>query len=132
MNAPCVVLSVIALALYVSAAACSGADLFLTAPEAPATPTSASSGSAMTLRLALFGRILLGLGVLVQVAATGLWCVTMRASPFAGEFGTLSILAWVMALAYAAFDLRFRMRAVGAVALPLTCLVLFWGLLHVG
>ena len=57
MNAPFVVLSVVALALYVAAAVCHGADLFLTAPAAPAAPASLTSA-----RLALLGRVLLALG----------------------------------------------------------------------
>lgn len=118
--------NVVALALYIAAAVCHGADLFLTPSETPPAPARSHT------RIAVLGLVLLVMGALFQVYATGLWCVTMRVSPFAGEFGTLSILAWVMALSYAAFDLRFRLRAVGAVALPLTCLVLFWGLLHLG
>jgi ABC-type transport system involved in cytochrome c biogenesis permease subunit len=124
MTGPFITLSAIALGLYLMAGACYGALLFLGARGAPVT--------AEPPRLAALGRPLLLIGIVVQFAATGAWCVTTHLSPFAGLYGTLSVLAWIMAIAYAVFDFRFRLPAVGAVALPLTCLVLFWGLLHSG
>lgn len=75
-------------------------------------------------------RPVLWLAVLVHFAAVGAWCVSTQRSPFASEFGTLSVFAWVIALAFVWLDLRSRLAAVGAVALPVACVVLFYGMLH--
>lgn len=116
----------IAFALYLAAAACSGAVLFLRAPAAPLL-AQANSGSPRAER---WGRPLLGLGLLAQFVAIGLWCVSTHHSPFASTYGTMAVLSWIIALAYLAVDWRSRLPAVGAIALLVACVVLFWGSLH--
>ena len=116
----------IAFGLYLAAAACSGAILFLRAPAAPLLAQENGSNS----RLARWSRPLLGLGLLAQFIAIGLWCVTTHHSPFASTYGTMSVLAWIIALAYMAVDWRGRLPLVGAIALLVACVVLFWGSLH--
>lgn len=126
MLADFALLDIVALALYLAAAVCYGAAPFLSASRAPI------SDGAPPRRLLLAGRLLLSMGIVAQFASIGLWCVRMHRSPFSGEFGTLSVLAWTIALAYLAFDVRYRLPAVGAGALPVACVALFWGLLHIG
>ena len=116
----------IAFALYLAAAACSGAVLFLRAPAAPLL-TQGNSGSP---RAAHWSRPLLGLGLLAQFIAIGVWCVSTHHSPFASAYGTMSVLAWIIVLAYLGVDWRGRLPAVGAIALLVACVVLFWGSLH--
>lgn len=116
----------LAFALYLISAVCQGASLFLRIPTAP-TQGEAGTG---TFSLSRFGRPLLLLGIVVQFAAIGAWCITTKRSPFASEFGTLSVMAWLIALAFALVDLRLRLPAVGAVALLVASTVLFWGVVH--
>lgn len=117
-------LMAIAFVLYLASAVAYGAFLFLGSPDAPAA--SPPNG----LRLGRFGRPLLVCGILVQFAAIGLWCVTTHRSPFASSFGTLAVAAWAIALAFAILDFRVRMPGVGAVALLVACLTLFWGFIQ--
>src|SRR5947207_11525938 len=112
-------LSAIGLALYIAAAVCYGAVLFL---DAPAAPTLARSKGAAP-PIARYGRILLLLGILVQFAAIGVLCVQTHRSPFASEYGTLSISAWGLALVYAILDFRVKLPALGAVSLLTACLM---------
>jgi ABC-type transport system involved in cytochrome c biogenesis permease subunit len=109
-----------ALALYVFAAVCFGAGFFLHAPAAPAVP----GGSGKPAPLLGLARPLLILGALIQIAATGVWCVTTRLSPFASEFGTLAVLALAIAILVALLDLRMRVPAIGAVAMAVASVVL--------
>ena len=122
MMGPFIPLNILALLLYAAAAAAYGAGLVLDARNAPVFDNR--------LRLPGLARPLLFTGIGVQVAATGAWCVNTHLSPFAAEYGTLSVLAWIMALALAAADLKYHITAVNAAALPIACLILFWGLLH--
>ncbi len=122
MSGPFIPLNILALLLYAAAAAGYGAGIVLDARNAPIFDNR--------LRLAGMALPLLLIGIGVQVAATGSWCVNTHLSPFAAEYGTLSVLAWIMALALAAADLKYHITAVNAVALPVACLILFWGLLH--
>jgi ABC-type transport system involved in cytochrome c biogenesis permease subunit len=117
-------LTLLAFALYLASAVCQGAVLFLRAPAAPSAQAGALPG------VARFGRPLLLAGILAQFAAIGAWCVTTHLSPFASEYGTLAVTAWAIAVAYALFDFRARLPAVGSVALLTACLVLFWGVVH--
>lgn len=117
-------LTALAFAFYLGAAVCFGAVLFL---RAPAAPTSGQPGASGVSRL---GLPLLLAGIAIQFAAIGAWCISTHRSPFASEYGTLSVTAWAIALAFALLDLRVRLPAVGAVALSVACLVLFWGVVH--
>ena len=117
-------LTVLALLCYVLTAACYGASLFL---HAPASPLLKSESSRPTL--AFFGRPLLFLGIALQFAAIGVWCATTHRSPFASEFGTLSVSAWGIAIVFALMDLRRKLPALGALALAVASLLLLRGLL---
>jgi len=111
----------LALLLFFATSAACGATLLLNAPSAPlqTTPNTVMNSEGVAVR---FVRPLLLTGVVVQFAAIGAWCVTRHLSPFASETGTLSVVAWAMAIAYAVLDWRCKMPAVGAVALLLACL----------
>lgn len=113
-------LTLLALACYVAAVVCDGGVLFVRASAAPALipkfdPTR-------------FGRPLLLFGIVLQFIAVGVWCVTTHRSPFASEFGTLSISAWAIALALAVLDFRARLPAVAAIALLVACVLLSFAL----
>lgn len=122
---PFAALSLVALAVYFAAASSAAAGLILRGRRA-GRPEGGSRPSWIPVE-----RSLVLLGIALQTAATGFWCATKHVSPFASAYGTLSVLAWVVAAAYLCVDLRFRMPAMGAIALPLTCLILLFGLLHV-
>jgi ABC-type transport system involved in cytochrome c biogenesis permease subunit len=118
-------LTAIAFVMYLAAAVCYGATLFLQAPTAPtATPATAPPPA-----VGRFSLPLLLVGILTQFAAIGSWCVHTHRSPFASEYGTLAVTAWAIALAFAYLDIRTHLAAVGAVALPVACTVLFLGIL---
>lgn len=113
-------LTALAFVFYLFAAVCYGAVLFLHSPAAPGAALPPSPPN-----VARFGRPLLFTGIALQFAAIGAWCVTTHRSPFASEYGTLSVSAWAIALSFALLDLRRRLPALGAVALLVACLVLF-------
>lgn len=117
-------LSLLAFAFYLAAVVSYGAVFFL---RSPAAPSSQAIGAPLIPRL---GRPFLLLGILAQFAAIGAWCVTMHRSPFASQFGTLSVAAWAIAISMAALDFRARLPSVGAVALLVACLLLFLGVLR--
>lgn len=117
------VLAALALVGYLLASVGYGAALFLRVPSAP-------SSSVHPSLLESVARPVLWISLLIHFGAVGAWCMTTHRSPFASEFGTLSIFAWVVALAFALVDLRSRLALVGAVALPVACVVLFYGMLH--
>ena len=117
-------LTAMAFVFYLMAAACYGAVLFLRVPAAPATAI------AFPQKVARLGQPLLFFGIIAQFVAIGAWCMTTHRSPFASEYGTLSVAAWAIALAFAVVDVRVKLPAVGAVALPLACVALFWSVLH--
>jgi ABC-type transport system involved in cytochrome c biogenesis permease subunit len=119
-------LTALAFAIYLAAAVCYGAFLFLRAPSAPTALPDAN----VPMSVARFGRPLLLAALAIHFLAIGAHCMATRRSPFASEFGTLSVAAWIIALVFAAFDLRVRLPAVGAVALLLASLLLSWGLAH--
>lgn len=119
-------LTLCAFALYVASAAFYGAILFLEASTAPKLATDAPTPPSISR----FGRPLLFLGACVQFLAIGAWCITTHKSPFASEFGSLSVLAWAIALAFGILETRRRLPAVGAVAITVTSLVLFFALLN--
>src|SRR5258708_6753519 len=106
------VLTILSLICYLASSACNGAVL-LNAPHAPAGVSTIQTTSPITR----FGRPLLLLGIVIQFFAIGMWCVSTHNSPFASETGTLTVLAWTIAIAMAALDYRSRLPAVSAVAL---------------
>lgn len=119
-------LTAFAFALYLAGAVCYGATLFLNAPAAP----GASGETSPSLWPSRIARPLLLAGIVVQFAAIGVWCMRTHHSPFAGEYGGLTVTAWAIALAFALLDLRFRLPAVGAIALLVACVVLGFGGMH--
>jgi ABC-type transport system involved in cytochrome c biogenesis permease subunit len=125
MTVPSALLSALALAFYIPASVCYAALLFLRVPAA-----GPSTGPHSPLRASRAGLILLLLGMTAQFAAIGAWCLLIHRSPFASEYGTLTVLAWIIAFAVAVCDVRFRLPAVAALALPISCLVLFVGMLY--
>ena len=118
-------LTALALLCYIGAAVCYGAVFFLLAPAAP-VPASRKPAPDTSR----FGRPLLLAGITAQFAAIGFWCVTTHRSPFAGDFGTLAVMAWAIALAVGLLDLRVKMPAVGAIALSVACVILFSAILQ--
>lgn len=102
------------LLVYVLAAMFFGAGLALRAPKP-----------------ALAGRLLFILALALHTASIGAYCVQVRQSPFASSFGTLSIAAWTIALAYVPVEFIARIPALGALAAPVSSLLLFAGLLRV-
>lgn len=120
------VLTILALTCYLASSACNGAVLFLNAPAAPAGVGALSSAGPITR----YGRPLLLLGIAVHFCAIGMWCVSTHSSPFASETGTLTVLAWMVALAMAVLDYRGRLPAVSAIALLVACLALTGGVLQ--
>lgn len=103
----------IALALYIAASVFYGAHLSLKVPG--------------HLRSA---RLFFVLGFLFHTAAIGTLCVQMQRSPFSSAFGTLSIAAWTVALLYLPTEFIWRLPALGALAVPLSSLLLFSALLR--
>lgn len=120
-------LSALSLALYLAAAVCYGAALFLrvastAAPAARKTPTP----------LARAARYLLVGGLIIHFFAIGALCLQTHRSPFAGIYGTLSITAWLLALTYLGLDFRIRLPSLGAVTLAIVCVLFSWGMVHAG
>lgn len=75
-------------------------------------------------------RLLLVIGVLAHTTAIGAFCVTVRQSPFASAFGTLSIAAWAIALLSLPLEFWKPAPSLGTLAMPVCCLMLFMGLLR--
>jgi len=119
-------LAAITLVLYMFAAACYGAVLFL---DASAAPSLAGRKGAVP-DIARYGRPALLIGICVHIAAIGALCLVTHRSPFAGEYGTLAVSSMAIAVAYAALDFRVRLPALGSLSLLAACLMLFWGLVH--
>ncbi|MCS6777835.1 MAG: cytochrome c biogenesis protein CcsA [Chloroherpetonaceae bacterium] len=119
-----VALAAVALILYLIAAVCYGAALFLRTPAAlPLSPGPPAY-------LPRIGRSLLWIGIVVQLASIGSWCVTERVTPFASEYGTRVVAAWAIAMAFAFMDRRDRWPALGVTALTMTSITLFTAFLH--
>lgn len=70
-------------------------------------------------------RIALIIGIVVHTAAIGAYCTATHISPFATGFGTLSIAAWAAALVYVPVEIFTGLTALGALGIPLDCLLLF-------
>lgn len=120
------ILTLTALALYLASSVSSGATLFLSSPAAPAGVSVLPGSNGITR----YGRPLLLAGIVIQFAAIGAWCVGTHQTPFASEAGTLSVLAWVIAIAIAVLDYRSKLPAVSAIALVFACLALVGGVLR--
>jgi ABC-type uncharacterized transport system permease subunit len=120
------ILAGVTLLVYMAAAACYGAGLFLDARAAPTPGVAAGSAP----RATRFGRPLLLLGIVINVVVIGVLCVATHRSPFASEYGTLVVSAWILAILYAALDFRAKLPALGAVTVLAACVMLFWGLIH--
>ncbi len=114
------ILTGIAFALYLSAAVCYGASLFL---DAPAAPQSIGTGTSSNRPL-LYAVRFLAAGILSQFLAVGANCAHTHHSPFASVYGTLMVAAWAIAIVYLAWDRRAKMPAVGAVAMLTDCIIL--------
>lgn len=125
MDSP--LLAAATLALYMVSAACYGAVLFLDAPAAPARGGQAARTAPAIAR---YGRPALLLGIVAHIAVIGALCMATKRSPFATEYGTLSVSAWAIAVAYAVLDFRVKLPALGSISLLAACLVLFWALVH--
>ncbi len=74
-------------------------------------------------------RWMVRVGIVLQFFAIGAYCVTVKRSPFAGMFGTLSFVGWSIAIAFALFELRLRIGVAGAIALLTSAMFLFRALL---
>jgi HemX protein len=120
-------LDCLALLVYLLAAVCFGAGMLLRAPAAPTAP-----GADRAAPMQCWAKPLLLAGILIQIGATGVWCVTTRLSPFASAFGTLAVLALAIAVAVALLELRLRAPAIGAVALAVASVVLSLAIARAG
>ena len=94
------------LALYLLGAVVLGANLFLRRPALLVTGRCIAVGAA-----------------LLHTAAIGLRCVEMRHAPFATPAEALSVLAWMVTLAYLASEVFWRLSAAGPFALGLSFLL---------
>lgn len=75
-------------------------------------------------------RLAFGLGILLHTAAIGAFCLQVRQSPFSSGFGTLSVAAWAVALLYLPIEIIGRVPALGALAAPVCCVLLFAGVVR--
>ena len=78
------------------------------------------------------GRIVAGLGVTGHMVAIGLRCIELKQAPFTTPAESLSLLAWIVALAYLAVELFWRLSATGTFALGGAFLLLMLGGLLAG
>jgi len=103
----------VALLVYVAASVFYGATLAL-----------------RTTRNTTLARALFLTAIAVHVGAIGFLCVQTRQSPFATTFGTLSIAAWAVAILYLPVEFLVKVPALGALAAPVDCLLLFAAILR--
>jgi len=75
----------------------------------------------------LAGRFAAVFGVLFHSAAIGLRCVEIQRAPFATMGESLSLLAWLVAIAYLVADIFWRVSASGTFALGLSFLLVLAG-----
>src|SRR2546423_1775581 len=108
-----IVAHAVALVVYAAAAAIYGANLALRAS-----------------RYVVFGRALFLSAMAIHFGAIGFLCVQTHQSPFASTFGTLSIAAWAVAILYVPVELIVKVPALGALAAPIDCLLLFAAILR--
>ncbi len=119
-------LTAVAFGLYLAAAVCYGAILFLDAPAAPAAMGSANA-SKLPIR---YATLFVVAGIAMLLAAIGANCVRTHHSPFASEYGTLVVAAWVISITFLVIDRRARLPALGAVAMLAVCVVLGFAYAH--
>lgn len=94
------------LALYLVGAASLGANLFLRRPA-----------------LLVTGRVVAVFGALFHFAAIGLRCAEVARAPFVTPAESLSLLAWMVVLAYLVVEALWRLSAAGPFALGLAFLL---------
>ncbi len=75
----------------------------------------------------LAGRIVAGLGATLHMVAIGLRCVELKQAPFTTPAESLSLLAWIVALAYLFVELVWRLSATGAFAMGAAFLLVTLG-----
>jgi ABC-type uncharacterized transport system permease subunit len=73
------------------------------------------------------GRVAAVLGVVLHAAAIGLRCVELKQAPFTTPAESLSLLAWIVALAYLGIELIWRISATGTFALGASFLLVLMG-----
>jgi ABC-type uncharacterized transport system permease subunit len=115
-----ILLTALSLAIFLGAAVCYSAVLFLNAPAAPAaigplTPSSRPSRYSGTLLYA---------GIAMLFFSIGSNCISTRHSPFASEYGTLLVGALATAVTFAIWDRKTRLPAAGGVATLISCMAL--------
>lgn len=108
-----IVLHGAALIAYVVAAVCYGANFAL-----------------RTRTYIAWARSFFILGILIHTSAIGSFCITTHQGPFESSFGTLSVMAWAVALAYVPLEFLSRAPAIGALAAPVASLLLFAAVLN--
>ncbi|MBC7807966.1 MAG: cytochrome c biogenesis protein CcsA [Akkermansiaceae bacterium] len=87
-------------------------------------------GAALLLRKSGWlwtGRIAAALGAVLHMVAIGLRCVELKQAPFTTPAESLSLLAWIVALAYLLVELVWRLSATGAFALGAAFLLVTLG-----
>ncbi len=119
-------LTALAFGLYLGAAVCYGAILFL---DAPAAPAAMGEGNAST-RPYRYAALFVVAGIAMLFAAIGANCIRTHHSPFASEYGTLVVAAWLISITFLIIDRRAHIPAVGAVAMLAVCVVLGFAYAH--
>lgn len=105
------------LALYLLGAASLGAGALLGSPAAE------TLGPARRRVWLLLGRSLAIGAALLHMGAIGLRCAELHRAPFTTPAEALSLLAWLLAIAYLVGDLVWRLAAAGPAALGLSFLL---------
>jgi ABC-type uncharacterized transport system permease subunit len=70
------------------------------------------------------------IALLIHTTAIGVFCVTVKQSPFASGLGTFSVASWAVALLFLPIELRGKIPALGALAAPVCGVLLFAGLVR--
>jgi ABC-type uncharacterized transport system permease subunit len=78
---------------------------------------------------AALGRAGLIAGIALHTIGIGAFCVQTHQSPFASNFGTLSVGAWIVAILYLPVELFAHAPALGVMAAPVISIMLFTGIL---
>lgn len=87
-------------------------------------------GANLTLRKSGWlwaGRTIAALGAASHMVAIGLRCAELRQAPFTTPAESLSLLAWIVALAYLAVEICWRLSATGTFALGAAFLLVTLG-----
>jgi len=83
-------------------------------------------------RFVVTGRALVILGLLAHTAGIGAHCSLTHETPFASVYGTLSMAAWIVALAFVPVEVALRAPAIGVLALPAACALLLTAFMNSG